>query len=104
MACTMSETRAYWRRHVTQWRASGESARRYGEAHGVTEKSLWSWASRFKKEEAGAETAMRWAKIEPRGQRSRIVMRVGEVRISVTDGFDAETLDAILAVLDRRSS
>lgn len=68
----------------------------------MTERSLWSWASRLKRADAGREATMRWAKVEAQPRRGGIVIRVGAIRIAVDRGFDAETLSAILTVLDGR--
>lgn len=86
----MSDARPFWKKHVIGWRASGETAKRYSEQHGLSMNSLGWWASR-------------WAKVELARSPSRpIVVRKGDVRIAVEPGFDAETLAAIFAVLDRR--
>lgn len=99
----MSDARSFWKKHVIGWRASGETAKRYSEQHGLSVNSLGWWASRLKRDGEFPETAMRWAKVEFAPSPSRpIVVRKGDVRIAVERGFDAETLAAIFAVLDRR--
>jgi hypothetical protein len=100
----MSDARSFWKKHVIGWRASGETAKRYSARHGLSANSLGWWASRFKRDGEFGETAMRWAKIEvAAAARPRpIVIRVRDVRIAVERGFDADTLAAIFAVIDRR--
>jgi len=102
----MSDARSFWKKHVIGWRASGETAKRYSERHGLSANSLGWWASRLKREGEFPEAAMRWAKVElATATKVRpIVLRVRDVRISIECGFDADTLAAIIAVLDRRSA
>jgi hypothetical protein len=102
----MSDARSFWKKHVAGWRASGETAQQYCERHGLSTNSLSGWASRLKRDEQTAEAAMRWAKVEVTTAASLrpIVIRVRDVHIDVERGFDADTLAAILAVLDRRSA
>ena len=98
----MSDARSFWKKHVIGWRASGETAKRYSERHGLAANSLGWWASRLKREGEFPETAMRWAKVELAQTPRPIVVRKGDVRIAVERGCDAVTLAAIFAVLDRR--
>jgi hypothetical protein len=100
----MKDARSFWKKHVIGWRASGETAKRYSERNGLSANSLGWWASRLKSEGEFPETAMRWAKVElaTATKAQPIVLRVRDVRISVERGFDADTLAAIIAVLDRR--
>lgn len=100
----MSDARSLWKKHVIGWRASGETARRYSERHGLSANSLGWWASRLKRDGEFSEAAMRWAKVELAAKARPIVLRVRDVRIAVERGFDADTLAEILAVLDRRPS
>jgi hypothetical protein len=99
----MADARSFWKKHVVGWRASGETAKRYSARHGLSANSLGWWASRLKRDGEVGETAMRWAKIEVAAAPPRpIVLRVRDVRITIDRGFDADTLAAIFAVLDRR--
>ena len=102
----MSDARSFWKKHVVGWRASGETARQYSERHGLSANSLGWWASRLKRDGVFPEAAMRWAKVElaAAAKPRSIVLRVRDVRIVVDRGFDADTLAAIFAVLDRRPS
>ena len=101
----MSDTRAFWKKHVAGWRASGETAKQYSERHGLATTSLWSWSSRLKRDGEFADVAMRWAKVKVTTlTQPPITLRVRDVQIVVERGFDADTLAAILAVLDRRPS
>jgi len=100
----MADARSFWKQHVIGWRASGETAKRYGERHGLSAATLSWWASHLKREGEFPEAAMRWAKVEvPRAAKVRpIVLRTRGVRITLERGFDEETLASVLAVLDRR--
>jgi len=91
---------------VIGWRASGETAKRYSERHGLSANTLGWWASQLKRDGEFPEAAMRWAKVDlATAVRPRpIVVRVGRARIAVERGFDPETFAAVIAVLDRRSS
>ncbi|MEF8697869.1 MAG: hypothetical protein V5B33_18380 [Candidatus Accumulibacter sp. UW20] len=48
------EREAYWRGHVAEWRASGESQRAYCDRHGLKDHSLSYWHQRLAKREGGA--------------------------------------------------
>lgn len=99
----MSDTRTFWKKHVVGWRASGETAKQYSERHGLATTSLWSWASRLKREGEVADVAIRWAKVKVATVAPRpIMIQVRDVHIAVDRGFDTDTLAAIFAVLDRR--
>lgn len=100
----MTDARAFWKRHVIGWRASGETARQYSTRHGLSANTLGWWASRLKRNGEFPEAAMRWAKVELATATRPIVVRVGRARIAVERGFDAETFAAVFAVLDRRPS
>jgi hypothetical protein len=87
---------------VAGWRASGETAKKYSARHKLSASSLGWWASRLKRDGDIGDVAMRWAKVEAAAKPSPIVLHVRDVRITVKRGFDAETLAAILTLLDRR--
>jgi hypothetical protein len=89
---------------VIGWRASGETAKRYSERHGLSASTLGWWASQLKRDGEFPEAAMRWAKVELAATPRPIIVRVGRARIAVERGFDVETFAAVIAVLDRRPS
>jgi hypothetical protein len=100
----MADARSFWKKHVIGWRASGETAKRYGERHGLSASTLGWWASQLKRDGEFPEAAMRWAKVELATVAKPIVVRVGRARIAVERGFDADTFAAVIAVLERRPS
>jgi hypothetical protein len=101
----MTDARAFWKKHVIGWRASGETGRAYSARHGLSANTLGWWASRLKRDGEFPEAAMRWAKFEFAAAGPRpIVVRIGRARISVERGFDAEAFAAVITVLERRTS
>ena len=112
----MKRLQGEWPDHVRAWRASGETARAYCAAHGLSVKRLWSWSARMQDEKKAARkvaksgTELRIALVRParpaeittttvRGTGVRLL--VGAVRVDVERGFDEETLSRVLAVLER---
>jgi len=103
---------AYWtetegRVAVTAWRASGETAVRFGEQHGLSPRRLRWWGQRFGKVTKLAPTEIGGATLElvPIGVIQRdvrdepIEIAVGEFRIAVRRGIDPVALRMVVEVL-----
>jgi len=105
----MTATQAKWSDRVQAWRASGKTAEEYASAFEFQASTLRYWASRLKTESAGKPAVM--ARVVRRQSRALVVERVdtgvqsevevavGEARIIVRRGFDAELLRQVAAAL-----
>lgn len=95
---------------MRDWRKSGHSAAAYCESRGLNVNTLRQWSSRFKKEEeAGSAQVVRLAAVrlvessdQVRPSAASLALAVGGVRVEVRSDFDAELLDRVLDVLERR--
>lgn len=103
----MSDTKSTWRRRVTSWRASGQTADEFATAHGITAATLRWWASRLKHEAATAPAAplVRMAQVlrppAPAVMRGSVVVDVldARARVTVEAGVERSTLDAVFGAL-----
>jgi hypothetical protein len=111
----MAETRARWAERVVGWRASGQTARAYAAAQGgFSAGGLRHWAYRLKK--AGASPSaervrsarVQLVRVEPRPAPTTtavlervpaLIIEVGQARIHVPAGFDAATIEAVIAAV-----
>src|SRR5258705_10406306 len=88
----MSDARSCWKKHVIGWRASGETAKRYSERHGLSANTLGWWSSQLKRDGEFPEAAMRWAKVELATAGRRIGVGIGRAPIAGQPGGAAETV------------
>jgi hypothetical protein len=108
-------TEARWAERVVGWRASGQTARAYAAAQGgFSAGGLRHWAYRLKK--AGASPSaervrtarVQLVRVEPRPVPTTaavvervpaLLVEVGQARIHVPAGFDAATIEAVIAAV-----
>lgn len=110
----MRLTKAQWAHHVEAWRSSEISARAYCEKRGLKVSTLRYWSRRIRREATEAldekfeKGPARFAKVRRTGTKSSspsascsepVRLVVGEVRVEVGAGFDAEALRRVLEVL-----
>lgn len=107
-----------WAEYVAQWEASGGSARAFAQGHGIAQASLRWWKSelaRRSRDEPARRSPGPTPKRELRVAIARVVrdgeqppaeqeptevtVTVGEARIVVQRGFDAELLRAVVDAL-----
>jgi hypothetical protein len=99
-----------WRKRVTGWRASGETAAVYAAQHGFTTSSLRYWSCRLRREEAARAPVVRLAQLVraaqpmPEAARGTITIELLDMhaRVTVAPEVDREMLAAVLAMLGRR--
>jgi hypothetical protein len=90
------------RREVQAWRASGETAHVYAARRGYSTTSLHRWCA---DERASAEPAFVRVEVVPNDVRDapELVVEVGDARVRVARGFDAEHLRAVVGALSPRA-
>jgi hypothetical protein len=114
-----SETEARWRRLIAEQRRSGQSVREFAEEKGVSAWSLYGWRSRLgivrcpkgrerkaaRCREVAAEAELVPVDVvggEPDGvvgSQPLLEVEIGDVRVRVPRGFDAEELGRLVSVL-----
>jgi hypothetical protein len=90
----MSDTAAIWRKRVSSWRASGETADAFAARNGFAANTLRWWSSRLGREAAPAPV-VRLAQFvrsptSERVTRSSIVIELLEARARITVDADAD--------------
>ena len=103
-----SSKERFWRTVVQQWRRSGLSVRPYCAEHGLSEPTFYAWRRTLAEREAAAGrfVPVRVA-AEPSSQRKsdgsaaalELVLDAGR-RLRIGPGFDAPTLQRLLALLE----
>lgn len=108
-----------WSELVRAWEASGQSARAFAEAQGVSEASLRWWKGELTRRSRGEPTRrspgpgrnrVALAKVVREGEKALaseritppVVIAVGPATILVEHDFDARLLRAIVHALDER--
>jgi hypothetical protein len=105
MMAGMRETESKWEARVTAWRASGQTAPAFCAGKDFTPGGLRYWASRLHRTEAeAAKGKVRLARVvrgrgPKEGVETPILIELGNARVGVRRGFDAETLRAVFQVL-----
>ena len=103
-----------WREHIKNWQKSGLSVRAYCIEKGLSDTTFCIWRRRLgggplrlparpKRDENTAEPGLEIVSLgSPRELPllSRIVLSVGPYRIEVPDGFQPETLSAVLRTVE----
>ena len=104
----MSEKKEIWKKRVADWRASGETAKRYSAGRGWSAGTLLWWSSRLGHEAplpaVRIAQLVRSAPPHERGAAAgAIIIELldARVRITVDGGADRETMAAVLALLSK---
>lgn len=105
----MSDKAETWKKRVTSWRASGETAEEFSAGRPWSPKTLKWWASTLRRELASAGAAapvVRVAQLvrssaRTDAERGAIVVEAldARVRITVEAGAPAETVAAVLGII-----
>jgi hypothetical protein len=96
----------FWRRRVRQWRASGLSVRAFCEQRNLQEASFYGWRRILAERDAEAKPFVQVRvladdKAADGGQASGLELRLARDRVvRIGQGFDAETLQRLLALLE----
>jgi hypothetical protein len=88
---------AYWRRHVDQYEASGQTRASYSSAQGIKVHTLDYWRWKLKRQPAARRSG--WIPVKVIEETSSIDLSIGKVCITVRRGFDRELLGEVLQVL-----
>jgi hypothetical protein len=108
----MTGTEAKWSERVREWRASGKTAEDFASACDFEASTLRYWASRLKTEAAKKQVPPMARVVRRRtgvwataacapesGSPQEVEVRIGEARIVVRTGFDAELLRQVALAL-----
>lgn len=96
-----------WRERVTAWRQSGLSAREFAQREDIGVSSLFNWARRFEKEDAGPRFIQLVSKAPPRSPvraEHGITVRMGDTAIEVRAGFDPAVFAEVVSVLKKAAT
>ncbi|MFV8754737.1 IS66 family insertion sequence element accessory protein TnpA [Nannocystaceae bacterium ST9] len=93
-------TKTQWLEHVTKWRASGLSCRRYAERAGLNHRTLAWYASKLRGE-AKATDFVELASVELASSEP-LVLCVGEFSVRLPSSFEPAALARLLDVLGAR--
>jgi hypothetical protein len=97
---------AQWGPLVSQWEASGRSAEVFANEHGVTEAALRWWKRELSKRSATTRSVAVARVVRSgdapaiRGERGSVTVIVGEARVVVEQGFDAQLLREVVRALE----
>jgi hypothetical protein len=99
------QKRTFWQNHLCDWQASGLSQAGYCREHGLSNKSFVYWKKRLRPVRAAVSLVE-----VPRLQAVAMVSPSGPLRliignrygIEIERGFDEQTLDRLLRVLEER--
>ena len=113
----MTTRQVEWAELVAEWRASGQTARAFAAAHGVTDTALRYWAGRLAEENqrnnatsrprpnGRATTSPPLARVVRSGEKptsstdGRVIVLVGKATIIVERGFDDVHLRDVVRAL-----
>jgi len=98
----------FWRRVVRQWRQSGLSVRAFCAQHGLSEASFYAWRRALNRRDTAAVSFVPVAVVSEErsasagvGACAGLELVVGRGRVvRVGPGFDAPTLQRLLALLE----
>jgi hypothetical protein len=99
------QRRTFWEKHLYAWQASGLSQAGYCRKHGLSEKSFVYWKKRL----GPASVAVSLVEV-PRAPAAAVISVCRPLRvmlgnrygIEVERGFDEESLERLLRVLEKR--
>jgi|SRR5437868_11297386 len=106
---SMSEKKETWKKRVADWRASGETAKRYSAGRGWSAGTLLWWSSRLGREAPPLPT-VRIAQLvrspvphHHGAAAGTIIIELldARVRITIDGGADREAVTAVLALLSK---
>jgi hypothetical protein len=96
-----------WRRRILQWQQSGLSVRAFCARHGLTQASFYLWRRELQRRD---EVVVSFVPVEvvgseASGPASGVEIHLGgNRRVRVEPGFDALTLQRVVAVLEETRS
>lgn len=100
---TKLERQKDWETRIVQYRASGQSVKKWCSDNNVKPGQLWYWLRKFKtNDEADFIHSNQWLPVEVRDYTpvdNALLVRVGEVTIEVKPGVDPAMLSQVIRVL-----
>jgi hypothetical protein len=101
---TRAEQRQEWETRITDYRASGQSAKEWCAANDVQPHQLWYRLRQENTRKTASVTSTRWLSVAVQpspGEHDNdaLVIRVGEACIEVRSGFDPDLLSGVVRVL-----
>ncbi len=94
----MDSTTAARLAEVQAWRASGQSGASFARERGYSPATLYRWAKAADAAEPGSPAFLR-LEVASEQPSAELVVEVGEARVRVAPGFDAELLRAVVDAL-----
>jgi hypothetical protein len=99
------QRRKFWKEHLRQWQESGLSQAGYCRSHGLSDKSFVYWKKRVLPS-GGLVSLVEVPRLQPMAvlpsRRPLRLMLGNRYGIEIERGFDEETLDRLLRVLEER--
>jgi hypothetical protein len=96
-----------WRRWILQWRRSGQSVRAFCARQDLTQASFYLWRRELQRRDAAVVSfvPVQIAASEAPGPATGIeILLAGKRRVRVEPGFDALTLQRVVAALEETRS
>jgi hypothetical protein len=96
-----------WRRRILQWQQSGLSVRTFCARHGLTQANFYLWRRELQRRDEGVVSfaPVEVVGSEASGPASGVEIHLGgNRRVRVEPGFDALTLQRVVAVLEETRS
>ena len=96
-----------WRRRILQWRRSGLSVRAFCARHGLAQANFYIWRRELQRRDGAAVSfvPVEVVATEASGPASGIeILLAGKRRVRVEPGFDALTLQRVVALLEETRS
>src|SRR5947209_8294602 len=93
------EKERFWQRMVRRWERGGLSVRAFCQEEGVSEPSFYDWRRRLARRDAEVQFIPVEVVPEPTAAELELVLDGGR-RLRIGPGFDAATLQRLLAVLE----
>jgi len=92
-----------WRRWIADWRASGLSVQAFCARYGLSQASFYAWRRELQRRDAElpafVPVRVVGAELPARGSALEVVLRGGRT-VRVAPGFDAATLQQVVAALE----
>ncbi len=101
---TKLERQKAWENRIAQYRASGQSVKKWCDDNNVKPGQLWYWLRKFKtNDEAHLIHSNQWLPVEVQEYTSMdaLLLRVGETSIEVKPGFDPALLSQVVHTLTK---
>jgi hypothetical protein len=97
----VEEKRNRWKKHVKDWRNSGMTQAAYCRRHNLSAKSFYYWRKKYSDFSPPTLVPVKFA-IHPKRLSNSLSLNIGSrYKIEIHRGFDSETLQQVLSVLNQ---